>query len=311
MLLLHGAVLLAVVVPSMTPAEAAPPPEKVVEDIQGSVTRADEHVTNTVSDFEADLAVGMSPSEAATARDAAINNVRGRVNGAQNDISNSLDQYPEDPLVQEAYATGAQDLETIGDEAEQAINAAHEAWQETQATTTTTTLPPQTTTTTTLPPSTTTSTTVAATKPSTTSTTLPPPTTTTTTSTTTPTATTTTTVVPALTSTNPPEQSGMMFKATTPDSALFVSVATAGEVQVDQASTPSIGWVNRVIDSELPYGISAVAAGPLLVLSLIADAVVAAGTLMLIPWGLLAAYMGTLLLANRTPEPAEAVVQPS
>ena len=133
----------------MTTARAELTPDQIVAAIQETVARAVEQVTATVNQFEADLAAGVSPSEAAAARDDAIANVWGRLNGAKNDINGSLIQDPDHPQVQEAYATAVEDLETAGDDAEVAINAAYESWQETQATTTTTitTLPPQTTTT--------------------------------------------------------------------------------------------------------------------------------------------------------------------
>ncbi len=311
-LLLYGAVLLAVTaVPSMTTARAGPTPEQIIAAIQEAVARADEHVTAKVTKFEADLAVGMSPSEAAAARDSAINHVWSRLNAASNNIGNRLNQNPDHPQVQQAYATGVEDLETAGNDAEEAINAAYEAWQETQATTITTTLPPPTTTTSTSTPSTTTTTST----PTTTTTTSTPTTTTTTTTVTTSTTpaplatttTTTTTVVPGLVLSDPPEHLASMFMATMPDSVPVISSATAGEVGADQAAMSNVGFVYRAIDSKLPDGVSAVVAGPLVVLSLIADAMAATGTFMLIPWVLLFAYVGMLLFTSRTPKPAKAV----
>ena len=57
----------------------------------------------------------------------------------------------------------------------------------------------------------------------------------------------------------------------------------------------AFGFVRRVVDSQLPVGMGAVAAGPLLVLGLIFDAIWAAGTLMVIPWLMLGLYMTGLL----------------
>ena len=57
----------------------------------------------------------------------------------------------------------------------------------------------------------------------------------------------------------------------------------------------TVGMVRRVVDSQLPAGVSSVAAGPLVVLGLIVDAVRAAGALMAVPWLLLGIYMAGLL----------------
>ena len=51
----------------------------------------------------------------------------------------------------------------------------------------------------------------------------------------------------------------------------------------------------RVVESQLPAGVSSVAVGPLVVLGLIVDAVRAAGALMAVPWLLLTIYMVGLL----------------
>jgi hypothetical protein len=63
----------------------------------------------------------------------------------------------------------------------------------------------------------------------------------------------------------------------------------------------TVAMVRRVVDSQLPAGVATVAAGPLVVLGLIIDAVRAAGALMAVPWLLLGIYMTGLLRTQRNP----------
>ncbi|NNJ47446.1 MAG: hypothetical protein HKP18_06395 [Acidimicrobiia bacterium] len=79
----------------------------------------------------------------------------------------------------------------------------------------------------------------------------------------------------------------------------IVLSAAATEIDLTTAETieeiATVGFVRRVVDSRLPPGVATVAAGPLVVLVLIVDAVKAAGGLLLAPWLLLAVYMTGLL----------------
>ena len=80
---------------------------------------------------------------------------------------------------------------------------------------------------------------------------------------------------------------------------LVLAGAVGGESVVGKSELSTVGFVRRVVDSHLPAGIGAVAAGPLVVLGLIFDAVTAAGALMLVPWLALSIYMIGLLRGRR------------
>jgi hypothetical protein len=75
-------------------------------------------------------------------------------------------------------------------------------------------------------------------------------------------------------------------------------VSVQPEMQ-EVAEMPSVGFARRVVDHSLPAGVSTVAAGPLVVFSLILDAILAAGALMLLPWVALLIYVAALLIPNR------------
>ena len=57
----------------------------------------------------------------------------------------------------------------------------------------------------------------------------------------------------------------------------------------------TVGFVRRVVDSQLPSGVATIAAGPLVVFGLIIDAIKAAGGLLVVPWLVLGIYMAGLL----------------
>ena len=80
---------------------------------------------------------------------------------------------------------------------------------------------------------------------------------------------------------------------------VVLSSETLSSAMVSEDSgMATVGMVRRLVDSQLPTGVSTVAAGPLVVFGLIIDAIVAAGSLMLVPWVLLAIYMVGLLRGN-------------
>lgn len=85
---------------------------------------------------------------------------------------------------------------------------------------------------------------------------------------------------------------------------MVLSSAEMSSVAVTDSEISTVGMVRRVVDTQLPAGVSTVAAGPLVVLGLIIDAVRAAGSLMAVPWLLLGIYMVGLLRGTITLEPA-------
>lgn len=85
--------------------------------------------------------------------------------------------------------------------------------------------------------------------------------------------------------------------------AAVVLSAAEAEAEPPQHSSDgmaTVGLVQRVVDSQLPAGVSTVAAGPLVVLGLIIDAVRAAGALMAVPWIVLGGYVLLLLRTRKT-----------
>jgi hypothetical protein len=286
------------------------------------------------SDFEEELADTTDPAVAVAERDDAIGDVSDRVDITLDRLGDQLARLPGNPEVQAAHAAAEATMLAEADAATATINAAYDAWLGAQGSgSTTTTVPPATTTTVspattsttstvpapTTPPSTTT--TVAPPAPPPPSTTVPSSTTTTTTSTTTATSatTTTSTTVPSTTTTVPPPPTTTSTTSTTvvaaqlpptrppmldtafmPDlpAPAVLSASTAQDVRSSSASNgdmAAVGFVRRVVDSQLPAGVSTVAAGPLVVLGLIIDAIRAAGALMMVPWLLLGIYVAGLL----------------
>lgn len=89
------------------------------------------------------------------------------------------------------------------------------------------------------------------------------------------------------------------FMAELPDPVVLSATGGSFSELPDESSMATVGLVRRVVDSQLPVGVSAVAAGPLVVLGLIIDAIRAAGALMAVPWLLLGVYMAGLLRNSR------------
>lgn len=83
-----------------------------------------------------------------------------------------------------------------------------------------------------------------------------------------------------------------------PPAVLAANVSSIEAMQ-GEAEIATVGLVRRVVDSQLPSGVSTVAAGPLVVLGLIIDAIRAAGSLMAVPWIVLIVYMLGLLRERR------------
>lgn len=295
-------------------ANSGPTSEELVGDIYGKMNAGLNKMAKSVADFADDLENADNEAEAMAARDEAINEVNQQLARKSEDIDEKLAEMPEDPDVQAAHADAIAQLNQAADDSIAEITAMFEAWSPPPTTTTTipptttttvvsttttsTTLPPTTTTTTTTPvPPTTTTTTTKAPATTTTTTTVAPPTTTTVP----PTTTTTTTLAPAVT---PPPASRPPLSDTAfmPDlpTPLVLSSSVDGKAPTQVSSDMSaVGFVQRVVDSQLPVGISTVAAGPLVVLSLIIDAIRAAGSLMVVPWIILVVYMLGLMRERR------------
>ncbi len=90
----------------------------------------------------------------------------------------------------------------------------------------------------------------------------------------------------------PPRDARLSFMPELQDLAVSSKVATTEGADSEIAT---VGFVRRVVDSQLPAGVADVAAGPLVVLGLIIDAIRAAGALMVVPWMVLGIYMFTLV----------------
>ncbi len=80
-----------------------------------------------------------------------------------------------------------------------------------------------------------------------------------------------------------------------PAPVVLSSATMSSAIVMEDSDMAAVGMVRRVVESQLPAGVSTVAAGPFVVLGLIVDAVRAAGTLMAVPWLLLGIYMVGLL----------------
>ena len=274
-----------------------------IDDIVAALV--DEFATGQVDSLE----------EAGEAKSEALSALTAQVDATKGKLDSQLSRRPSDPAVQAAHAEALAQLTEAAETASSIIVSTYEAWvAENTApptTTTTTTTVPPTTTTTTVPPTTTTTTT--APPPPTTTTTVPP--TTTTTTTTVPLTTTTTTIAPPPPSTTttttttlpapaalpptPPSISDTAFMAGTPARTVQVSAVSSTEVMASESEMATVGFVSRIVDSQLPPGVSTVAAGPLVVLGLVVDAIRAAGSLMAVPWIVLIVYMLGLLRERR------------
>ncbi|MGI9610801.1 MAG: hypothetical protein ACR2NL_10965 [Acidimicrobiia bacterium] len=263
-------------------------------------------VDDLIHQFEHDLVHNVD--EAAQEREEALAELDEVVAEIIEDLDNELAARPFDVVVQEAHAGALNSLATAAAAAAATIEATYEAWIDdnttvtTLPTTTTTTVTPSTTTTTTTPTTTTTApATVTTVRPTTTTSTTttttvsvaPPPTPATTTTTSTTVAT-----LPAPAALPPIDTGSGVDFMTGPRPTAVSSAATQGPTTSEDGMA-TVAFVRRVIDSELPAGVSTVAAGPLVVLGLILDAILAAGTVMLVPWIGLIVYMLFLLRERR------------
>ena len=304
---------------------AGPTPEEVVAAIDQELSNGLSKIAAIVAQFEEQLNDADSEAEATQARDEALAALDDRVAGTLNRLGSQLELLPDDPTVQAAYDGAVGTLHESADAAAATINSQYEQWVDGQTAppppSTTTTLPPTTTTTvvlptttttvvvtttttppttTTLAPATTTTTMTTPVPPATTTTASPAPTTTTTvppTSTTTipPTTTTTTTLAPAAMLPDLPPPTGQAsFMAKMPDPVVLSSTAASAD-QETKDDMAAVALVRRVVETQLPAGVATVAAGPLVVLGLVFDAIRAAGALMAVPWLILGVYMVGLL----------------
>jgi hypothetical protein len=288
-------------------AQSGPDPAEVIARIDQKLSNGLNKLTGIVAEYEEELEEAATKSAAREARDEALAAIEERVSITTRRLDEQLALLPDDPAVQAAHEAAISDLHGGAAAATSSVQDGYSEWVAEHPSPTTTTVPPATTTTTTKPPPTTTTT---APPPTTTTTTTRPPTTTTTvipttTSTLPPTTTTvpptTTTLAPAaqLPPTDPPGMSTYMAELPAP---VVLSATAEASAQLSEASPMvMVGLVRRVVDSQLPAGVSVVAAGPLVVLGLIIDAIRAAGALMVVPWLVLGIYMAGLLRPRRTP----------
>ncbi|MGI9648249.1 MAG: hypothetical protein ACR2OI_06990 [Acidimicrobiia bacterium] len=262
----------------------------VIADIEWWVQHGTARLDEIVEDYTEDLAEAIDTTEAAAIRDQATEDIARRVEQTITKLGIELARLPDDLTVEAAHAQAVADVQAAGDSAQRTVNELFDALVENQppvTTTTTSAVPPVTTTTTSPPASTTTTST-------TTTTTAAPPTTT-------PSApTTTTTVVAALLPPVDPPMAEVLFMTEIPTPAFLPSTATSASNLADETPMATVGMVRRVVDSQLPAGVSTVAAGPLVVLGLVIDAIRAAGGLMALPWLLLGVYMFGLLRQQRS-----------
>jgi hypothetical protein len=278
---------------------------EVVADIEWWVQHGGARLDDIVEEYGVELGVADGSAAAVEMRDEAIADVERSVGQTTTKLDAELARLPDDPAVQAAHAQAVVDVQAAGDSAEATIGELFDAFvgiQPPSTTTTTSTVPPSTTTT--VGPAVPTTTTTTTT---TTPTTRPPvPITTTSTTTTTvapaaatsipPTTTTTTTMLlPQVAQLPPVDPPIFMFMAERPAPAVLSAMAESSADVADESSMASVMLVRRVVDSQLPAAVSVVAAGPLVVLGLIVDAIRAAGALMAVPWLLLGIYVVGLL----------------
>lgn len=267
---------LAVVVLSLivTVDASAQTPQQTINVIENKVEATGDAIGDFVESAEEQFEDAQTPAEAQAILDQRSQQIADRIASARLFVDSKAAQHPDDPQVQEAQTIAHEDLTEIESVASGELHQEYASW---------TPPPGGSTPVTTLP---TTTTTVSVT---TTTTTVPPPP-----PTSIPNSTTTTTSPAAAL---PPPEPPRTDSAYLPDVPEVVSEpAPSGSADlavVDDIAT--VGLVRRVVDSQLPAGVSAVAAGPLVVLGLIIDAVRAAGGLMLIPWAILGLYMTGLL----------------
>ncbi len=260
--------------------DASMTPDEVIAAIEAEMLSGVSTMRGIVIEFAEDVESADSQSEANEERWEAIDDVTAEWKNSKTKIIQITFGHHSHPEVQEAFENALNTLEEVE---EASIDAINELYQAAYPPATTTTSPS-----TTAPGgATTTSTSTTGTSPPVT----PPP----------PVTTTTTLPATALPSDFPDK----------PESDLMAAAPEAAEVSAESATemgdeTGVVGLITRVVDSQLPDGVSAVATGPLVVLGLVLDAIRAAGVFMIIPWILLLGYMAVLLAANRW-KPAIAV----
>lgn len=268
---------LAVVVLSVvvTVDASAQTPQQTIDVIENKVKATEDAIDAFVESAEEELEDAQTPAEAQAILDHRSQQIADRIASTRLFVDFKAAQHPDDPQVQEARTIAQEDLSEIESVASGELHQEFTSWTPPAGGSTPTTTLPATTTT----------------VPVTTTTTVPPrpPTSI-------PNSTTTTTTTPPAAAL-PPPQPPRTDTAYLPDVPEVVSEpASSGSAEltlVDDIAT--VGLVRRVVDSQLPAGVSAVAAGPLVVLGLIIDAVRAAGGLMLVPWAILGLYMTGLL----------------
>lgn len=265
----------------------APPAAEVISKIDEKLTDGLERLDGILERYQDDLAQAKVVEEADADRDKALEDIADRYARVADDIDDALSERPFDPEVVQAHSSAVSRLDSAAAVADHSIRAMHEAWPAGTTTSTTVPRPPATRPTRPVPP------------PPTTPFTRPP-TTGPTTTTSTPTSSTTTTTLnqaAQLPSTGPSEPGG---PAAAPDPAPAVLSDTAARSVADpgDGTMAAVGFVRRIVDSQLPTGVATVAAGPLVVLGLVIDAIRAAGAVMLVPWLLLGVYMAGLLSAR-------------
>ena len=263
----------------------APPASEVIADLDKDLAEGLDKIAGVVEDYAHELGSADDLKKAIEERGEALEKLVEKVAQAMQHLADELAKRPFDPIVQDAYAADVSQLLAAEVATERLIAAMHEDWVAEHVPTTTTTTTVAVTTVTTSPKATTT-------------TTIAPTTTTIAPTTTTIAPTTTTTTLPAaaqLPSTEPPPPTDMAYLADPPATQVMAESVSASSAEMTGSDMATVSFVRRVVDTQFPAGVSTVAAGPLVVLGLIVDAVVAAGSLMLAPWVLLGIYMVGLL----------------
>lgn len=259
----------------------APPAAEVIASLNQQLADGLSKIDDAVVGFAGDLEGATDSGQAADERVGALHRIEQRVEITYRALDRELAKRAFDQEVVAAHSHAVSSLETAGAAASDAVDELYAAWVPASS------LPPVTTTTTTAGQTTTTTTRATTGQTAATS---PPgaaagP-------------------VTAPGSTELAERGPVVrLPATDPgrrDPAVLD--ATASDATSMPTEMPTVGLVRRIVDTQLPTGIAAVAAGPLVVVGLVLDAVRAAGTLMLLPWALLGLYMVGLLRGARAGE---------
>lgn len=273
----------------------APPAEEVIAKLDENLAEGLGKIAADLDRYAHDLEGADDVDKADGERGKAFERLVDEVAAALADLDKELSDRPFDPLVQDAYAEDVSQLLDVETDAEIVIVAMHDDWVAehfpiaSTTTTTTTTRPSPATTRPTKPTKPTTTTTLA---------------TRTETSITTGAATTTTTLGPSaqLPPTEPP-LTDMVYMADPPETQVLAENMAVSSTEMAGSDMATTSFVRRIVDTQLPAGVSSVAVGPLVVLGLVLDAVLAAGALMAVPWLLLGIYMVGLIRGTITLEP--------